>query len=218
MAVKTRTASNGRGMSRRIASKRARRLSSKASRALDYRLLGCSDEAVGKATGRRWAEWIRILDRFNVKKHGHAAAAEHIFRGHACPGWWSQMVVVGYERHRGLRKAREQAGGFSASASRVIAARAAKVMDWFEDRRRAAKWLPRGVVVHQVSRPRSARMTWTDGVKRLSAWLSEKKDKSGGVRTTVQVQHEKIAGATECARMKKMWAERVEALKRLVEG
>lgn len=184
---------------------------------LDEKKLGISDDAVRKATTRSWPDWIAILDRFDVKKHGHTAAAAMLYDRHGCPGWWCQMIVVGYERVRGLRRVREQVGGFSASASRVINAPADRVFDAVVDVAISRRWLPKGVVVHKATRARSARMTWIDGVKCLSVWIGEKTDKAGAKRTTVQVQHEKIPDAKTCDRLKAMWLESIETLKKLVE-
>lgn len=205
--------------STRAAAKRTTRKPAAAKSAgFDAKLMGLSDDTVRSKTGHGWQHWLDVLDRFGVKARGHNAAATHLYDDHACDGWWAQMVVVGYERFRGLRKIRETAAGFSASASRTIAATADRVLDAFEKPAAAARWLPKGVLVHKVSRPRSVRMTWTDGAKCLSVWLGQKKDKSGAVKTTVQVQHDKIASERECDRLRVLWSEHMDALKRLIEG
>jgi hypothetical protein len=185
---------------------------------LDEKLLGTSDAAVRKATGRGWEQWLGVLDRFGVRVKGHSAAATHLYDDHACDGWWAQMIVVGYERVRGIRKVREKSDGYSASVSRTIAATADRVLDAFENPALAARWLPTGVLVHKVTRPKSVRMTRIDGIKCLSVWLGQKKDKSGADKTAVQVQHDKIATERECDRMRTLWSERMDVLKRLVEA
>lgn len=188
---------------------------------------GVSDEAVTRATGKGWAHWLAVLDAFDVKKNGHKAAAEHLHAEHGVGEWWAQMVTVGYEQKRGLRQVRQKADGFSASASRVIGASVATVMDALEDRGLAERWLPRGVVAHKVTRPPmkdgrptkagSARMTWTDGTKTLSVWISDKSGKDGTVKTAVQVQHDKLPDARTCDAMRAMWSQRMDVLREMLE-
>ncbi len=189
---------------------------------------GVSDEAVVKKTGHAWDHWLKVLDAFDVKRHGHKAAAEHLLAEHGVDEWWSQMVTVGYEQKRGLRELRQKADGFSASASRTIAAGISRVLDAFEDKGIAERWMPEGVVAHRVTRPPmrkgrptkpgSARMTWTDGTKTLSVWISDKSGEDGTVKTAVQVQHDKLPDARTCDRMRALWGERMDVLRALLEG
>lgn len=67
------------------------------------RLAGVRTEAVLKATGRAWDEWLRVLDRAGARRMPHQEIAALLARKFAVPGWWCQMVTVGYEQARGLR-------------------------------------------------------------------------------------------------------------------
>jgi hypothetical protein len=67
-----------------------------------------SDEAVKTKTGKRWSEWFKILDRFDVKENGHKLAAEHLSDKHKLEPWWSQAVTIRYEWERGLRTVKNQ--------------------------------------------------------------------------------------------------------------
>lgn len=78
------------------------------------------DEAVRKKTGRDWKEWFAILDKAGAKKMAHKEIAQHL-GSIGMPGWWAQMVAVSYEQERGLREKYQQAGGYSAGASRTFA-------------------------------------------------------------------------------------------------
>lgn len=188
---------------------------------------GVSDEAVVKKTGHAWAHWLAVLDAFDVKRRGHKAAAEHLHAEHGVDEWWAQMVTVGYEQKRGLRELRQKADGFSASASRTIGAAMSRVIDAFEDKGMAERWLPKGVVAHKVTRPPmkdgkptkagSVRLTWTDGSKTLSVWISDRSGKDGAVKTAVQVQHDKLPDAETCDRMRAMWSERMDVLRGMLE-
>lgn len=208
-------ASSRRSGARRRTSSASPRARKPAPTAPKARLLGCSDAAITKATGKPWAHWLRVLDRFDVKRHGHAEAANHLHQKHHAPDWWSQMIVVGYERVRGLRLPRQKTDGFSASASVTISGRSAGVLTWFSDARRAAKWLPEGVVVHKTG-PKAARMTWRDGTKVLSVSIAERRTSGGETRTSVQVQHDRISSERECARMKRLWSAALDRLRAAV--
>lgn len=189
---------------------------------------GVSDAAVTRATGKGWDHWLAVLDAFDVKSRGHAAAAAHLHTAHNLDGWWAQMVTVGYEQKRGLRAPRQKIDGFSASASRTIAAPMTTVLDAFENRVVAERWLPAGVVAHKVARPPfnngaptkagSARMTWTDGSKVLSVWIADKTGKDGSPKTAVQIQHDRLPGEASCESARAMWAERLDALRAMLES
>src|SRR5436190_22306263 len=84
-----------------------------AAKALRY--AGVGSDAVLRATGKAWDEWLRVLDRAGAKSMGHKEIALMLSRKFSVPDWWSQMVTVGYEQARGLRKLYEKADGYSAS-------------------------------------------------------------------------------------------------------
>ena len=67
-----------------------------------------SDEAVKKRTGKRWKQWISILNRFNVKKNGHRLAVAFLAKRYKIGPWWSQAVAIYYEWVRGLRTVKNQ--------------------------------------------------------------------------------------------------------------
>ena len=59
------------------------------------RIAGISDAAVRKATGKGWAEWIRVLDRKGAKKMTHREIAAWLAAAKHTGPWWSQMLTVG---------------------------------------------------------------------------------------------------------------------------
>ena len=82
---------------------------------------GISSEAVHAKTGKTWAEWFAILDRAGAQRWPHKEIAQHLHEKCGCPGWWSQMVTVGYEQERGLRvKNQSCTGVFTTNASKTI--------------------------------------------------------------------------------------------------
>ena len=84
-------------------------------------MAGMSDEAVKAATGRDWAEWRSWLDASGAADKPHKQIASELHAA-GVPGWWAQMVTVGYERLIGRRAVGQRCdGAYSASASRTIA-------------------------------------------------------------------------------------------------
>ncbi len=71
----------------------------------ELRLAGAGTEAVMRATGRPWSEWLAVLDRAGARAMAHKDIALLLSRKFGVPDWWGQMVTVGYEQARGLRAA-----------------------------------------------------------------------------------------------------------------
>src|SRR5262245_46108864 len=67
------------------------------------KIAGMSDGAVKKATGCTWERWVNALDYAKADRLEHAEIAKYVKKHFKTPDWWTQMVVVGYERIRGLR-------------------------------------------------------------------------------------------------------------------
>ncbi|MGH9745796.1 MAG: hypothetical protein ACRD59_06765 [Candidatus Acidiferrales bacterium] len=93
-----------------------------------------SDEAVKTKTGKVWAEWFKILDKAGAKKWTHKEIAAYLYEKQKVPGWWVQMVAVGYEHERGLRKQFQDCNGnFAANSSRTIATPIGKIFQAWTD-------------------------------------------------------------------------------------
>ena len=79
-----------------------------------------SDASVSKATGRTWAQWVRVLDAEKSAEKPHREIAKYV-SSLGTPSWWTQMVTVGYERIRGLRdRGQSRAGLHDAGKSRTF--------------------------------------------------------------------------------------------------
>ena len=63
---------------------------------------GMSDEAVKAATGKDWSQWHAFLDASGAAEKSHKQIALDLHAA-GVPGWWAQMVTVGYERMIGRR-------------------------------------------------------------------------------------------------------------------
>ncbi len=173
-----------------------------------------STDAVKAKTGRGWEEWLRILDQEKGPTLGHTAMAELLHEKYSVPGWWAQMVTVGYEQARGLRAKHEKQGGFEISASRTVDADARSVFRAWTDAKTRARWLPRtAITVHKMTPLKSMRVTWIDGAKSIGVNFYPK----GAGKTLVALQHGKLESAAQAKKMKVFWSGRLDALKKTLE-
>jgi hypothetical protein len=183
-------------------------------KAKNPRLAGVGKEAVQRATGRDWDEWLRILDRAGARKMSHKEIALYLSRRCAVPDWWSQMVTVGYEQARGLRDVYQHADGYAANASRTIDVTVDQLYNAWSDPRARARWLPKAPVeVRRSVDGKSMRMAWKSGASRVVVNFSVK----GSAKSAVHVEHGKLASVTAVTRQKTYWSAALERLKALLE-
>jgi uncharacterized protein YndB with AHSA1/START domain len=177
-------------------------------------LAGMSDAAVRAKTGCDWKQWVGALDYAGAADWSHRAIAEHVAEKYRLSGWWAQTVTVGYERIKGLREVgQRRSGAFEANKSRTFAVPVAELFAAWADGRRRKRWLPEaGLKVRKATPDRSMRITWPDGTS-VELWFVAK----GEAKSTVQVQHTKLAGREEAERRKAYWAERLHALAGLLQ-
>lgn len=174
-----------------------------------------SDALLGERTGRGWAHWFALLDDWGATGRTHTEIARWLVTTHEVPGWWAQTITVGYEQARGLRApGQRRGGGFSASGSRTVAVPVRRLFDAFADDTLRRRWLPDAVSVRTATAPKTFRADWADGSTRIVVGFAA----VGESKSRVAVQHEKLAGAEEAARLKAYWRERLAALKQLLES
>lgn len=178
-------------------------------------LAGIGADAVKRATGRAWDAWLVVLDRAGAKAMSHRDIARLLAAKFGVPAWWSQMVAVGYEQARGLRLPNQNARGFSATASRTVAAAVDRVYEAWVDAVQRAKWLPSApVAIRRANDGRSLRITWTLGGSSVEVGFIPK----GPGKSQVQVEHGKLADVTAATEQKVYWAAALDRLKAMVEA
>jgi hypothetical protein len=174
-----------------------------------------SDEALARRTDHAWDEWFELLDEWGAKDHKHAEIARWLVEEHGVDGWWAQTITVGFEQARGMRKPGQTSDGtFSANASKTVNVAAETAFGAFADETKRDEWLP-GVALKPttVNSPKSFRAEWHDG-SRIAVWLTSK----GDAKTGISLQHEKVADAERAAEMKAYWRDRLNELKKMLEG
>ena len=168
-------------------------------------LAGMSNDAVRTKTGRTWPQWVSELDAADAFEMSHRDIASHVGRTYpAVSGWWAQTITVGYERIRGLRDVGQRRGGsYDANKSRTLPVDVATLYRMFKDTRRRRKWLPDGVARVRTSKEnRSIRVDWHDGT-RVALFF----DSKGPNKSTLTVQHGKLATRKDVQSAKAFWHE-----------
>jgi len=178
----------------------------------DYaELAGMSDAAVKKATGRDWLEWVAALDAARASEKPHGQIAEYV-SSLGTPDWWSQMVTVGYERIRGLReKGQRRGGAYEVNKSRTFAVPVEKLFDAFTNARTRKRWLDAKINVRTAHANKTIRASFDDGTLAQFYFV----DKANG-KSTVTVQHQKLADKDTATRTKQSWTERLDALAKVL--
>ena len=167
-------------------------------------LAGMADASIAKGSGHGWKHWVGVLDSFGDKNH--AAMARHI-DALGIPSWWSQSVVVGYERIRGLRaRGQRRSGTWAMNKSRTFAVPVVTLFEAWANSRRRKKWMPEKVTVRTATASKTMRLTWEDGTVVSIGFLDK------GARSAVAVQHEGLGSKAEAERLKKVWSERFDSL------
>jgi uncharacterized protein YndB with AHSA1/START domain len=178
------------------------------------RLAGVGTDAVAKATGKAWHQWLAILDKAGAAGMPHKAIAAMLAERFGVPAWWSQMVTVGYEQARGLRKPHQKADGFAASASRTVAAGLDRLYGAWADPGLRALWLGAAPVdVKRATDGRSMRITWKAGGSSVDVNFYP----AGEGRSKVQVQHGRLPDEKSRAAQKDFWTDALDRLKAMLE-
>jgi uncharacterized protein YndB with AHSA1/START domain len=178
------------------------------------RLAGVGSDAVARATGKAWDQWLAILDKAGAVAMPHKAIAAMLADKYGVPPWWSQMVTVGYEQARGLREAHQKGDGFAASASRTLQASLDRVYGAWTDPKLRALWLGSAPIeVTRATDGKSMRIAWTAGGSRVDVNFYP----AGEGRSRVQVEHGKLADAQARSKQKTFWGGALDRLKAMLE-
>jgi hypothetical protein len=171
------------------------------------KITGMSDEAVRAKTGRTWGEWFRVLDKAGAKKMAHRDIADLLYSKHKLPGWWAQMVTVGYERARGLRRIHETASGFSMNRSRTLTVPLGRLYAAWAEKKLRERWLREKFTLRKQTRNKSLRIAWHDGTSLEVLFYPR-----GAGKSVVTIQQRKLASAKAVAAQKSYWGGKLDRL------
>ncbi len=174
-------------------------------------LAGMSDQAVEAKTGRTWAQWVTVLDEAQAWTLSHRDIAKYLTKNHdEVSFWWAQTITVGYERIRGLRDVGQRRGGtYDANKTRTFGVDVSTLYRMFADARRRKRWLTEGFVKIRTSKvDTSMRIDWDDDT-RVVLMFNDK----GPQKSSVSVQHSKLASKAAADEAKQAWHARLDALR-----
>lgn len=194
-----------------------------------------SDDAVRKATGRSWAEWVVELDAAGAAALTHPAIARLLLDSYRLDNaWWRQSVTVGYEYAKGRRQLGQVADGrYQVGVSRTlpIAPQAlwtlllspAGLAIWlgevtnFEPLKGHAYVTAGGIVgeVRTVAAGKRLRLTYQPRPSGSPSILQVSLEPASG-RTTLRFDQERLASASERETMRTHWKEVVGRLARFL--
>lgn len=179
---------------------------------VDYAsLAGMRDDAVKAKTGRDWREWTRTLDAADAAAKPHREIARYVSTL-GLPGWWAQTVTVGYERIKGLRDRTQRRGGtYEATKSRTFAVPVDRLYRAFANARRRARWLPGKLTVRSARENKAMRVVMADGTVVIAGFYGK-----GPSKSSVALQHTKLASRDAVGKTKAFWSERLDALELLL--
>jgi hypothetical protein len=182
----------------------------------DAPTLKTSDEKIRRRTGRGWEEWFAVLDDWGAAERSHREIARWVAEqlGIQPLAWNAQGITASYELTRGLREVGEKDDGFAISASKTVAVPVERLYVAVVSEAGRTAWMPDGRLTERTAtRPRSARFDWAEGPTRVNVtFLAKGEDKS-----TVAVEHRRLADAGEADRMKTYWRQRLATLKSVLE-
>ena len=175
---------------------------------------GIRSEAVEAKTGKSWDEWFAILDKAGANQWTHKDIAKYIYAEWDCPSWWGQMITVGFEQERGLRVKNQLCSGeFSTSASKTFAVSVSDMFKHWSDAKLRKRWLPDSekIVIRKANTDKSMRITWPDETLVEINFTAK-----GDAKSQAAVQHRKLEGDKDVARLKAYWSEALGKLNALL--
>jgi uncharacterized protein YndB with AHSA1/START domain len=194
-----------------------------------------SDEAVETRTGKSWAQWFRILDRWGAAKKGHKLTAAWLHETHELPPWWAQTVTVRHEQERGLRDKHEKRDGYGISVTRLVAASAPRAFDALTTPADLSHWFTRGARANlevggsysnndgdrgrflAVARPRRLRMSWENEKHAPGTVVEFTLVSAARGKTRVEVTHSRLATRRDAEKMKEAWSWALDSLRSYLE-
>lgn len=182
-------------------------------RANDEPATGAS--GVVRGTGRDRPEWFAALDAWGGRERTYAEIAGWLRETHGLSAWWAQKLTVEYEQARGLRAPGVRRDGtFEVTASKAVGAPPEPTLAAFTDPEVRARWLPGPAIRERAVEPgRRARFDWGDAGERVTVVVAE----LAGGRTTVAIQHARLADPAAADAARVAWKARLATLKTLLE-
>lgn len=182
-------------------------------------MLNSRIEAIERATGRSWPEWLAYLQSIHADELDHHAIATRLLAELDGMvenlGWWAQSTAVAYEHHIGRRIPGQQPDGtFRLSVSKATRSAMAELMAaWTAFAAADAEVLAMLAAEPRVSGT-DKRITWRAKGAHDTAITVISEPKAGGTASLV-VQHGGLPSPEAAAETRAAW---VAAVDRFLAG
>jgi hypothetical protein len=180
----------------------------------DYATIaGMSDKALKEKTGCTWERWVKALDHYGAAEMKHRDIAALVAKTYHIDGWWAQNVAVGYERIKGLRaRGQQRDGTYHATKSKTFNVPVDRLFDAWAKADIRRQWLTgASVTVRKATPHKSMRLGLGDGSIVAVGFLPKGKTKS-----SVAVEHTKLASREAATGVKGFWTERFATLAEVI--
>jgi hypothetical protein len=176
-------------------------------------LAGVSTAALAKATGHGWEYWLKSLDRLGAAKLPHQEIARMLYDKLGLrKNMWVQMIAIGYEQARGLRKPGQTPLGLAATVTRTIAVPVSALYAAWEEGRRG-DWLPDAIEVRRATKNKSMKITWSDG-----SGVDVNFYAKGGEKAVIAIEQSRLPDESAVEAVKQLWSTTLDRLKSTLEG
>lgn len=119
-----------------------------------------------------------------------------------------------YELARGLRVVGEKSDGFAITISKTVAVPVERLYDVSVDESLRGRWLFDGELRERTAtKSKSARFDWGDSQTRVNVNFLAK----GEAKSTIALEHRRLADADQAERMKAYWRQRIAALTEVLD-
>lgn len=197
-----------------------------------------SAEAVQKATGKNWDEWLTIIDKTGGEQLSHKEIVTFLGGNYDISPWWQQMITVGYEFARGRRVTGQTSdAGFQIGAQKTVAVSKEKVWDFLLSKKGLPIWL--GKIDNMIFKKGTQYLT-EDGIKgeirsildfqKIRLIYKPKNDnkdttlqislscpRNTRLKTNIRFHHEELSGTKQRDKMRRHWKKVLDTIKKEIE-
>lgn len=196
-----------------------------------------SSEAVYKATGKTWADWIAFLNTRCSPESTHKDMVRILKEeGSVESGWWQQTIAVGYEFVRGSRVLGETVNaGFEVGVQKTVNIPVEEAWQLLSSETGVKIWLGevedieliKGKILHttdgssaeirSVKRGERIRIKWQPHDNTNPSTFQITLTPAGG-KTSIRIHHENLDGEKSRSEMQGYWKEILEKFSSIASG
>ena len=172
-----------------------------------------STDAIAKATGIAWEDWLTWLEERNAQDLSHKDIAEKIRQRGDVSGWWAQSVTIAYEQHIGRRVPGQDCDGqFQVAVSKTLPGSMDEALARWSSHMAGVESLSeipisRGPDTSETEKWRYWRCGLADG-SRVNVHIHQKAPD----KATLGIQHEKLESPEQVEHWRGFWKACVKGL------